>query len=224
MSRPTLPRALRLTKAALARAEADQSDIIQRLRDLGEVRVADRLERCQQARRVRQPGRWPKLCRSVACLACRRMTVRRWWRGFLQWLCSPDVSLVTIPLTGTLNLIPAIRRVRKGLRDIRDRAARVDPRWAAVAMAGMLSGDHLLMIVQHHGIDRGTLWSMLERRWPEVVVAEVGTVEPRFEFSVGHTVQLALQHRGIEPIRLVIPAQRRAYERVEFEPPMPLLV
>ncbi len=92
-------------------------------------------------------------------------------------------------------------------------------------MAGMLNGDHLLMVVQHAGIDRDTLWTVLERRWPEVIVRKFETVEPRSELSVETTVQLAMQHRGVEPIRVVIPAQMRVgVPADEWDEPMPMTI
>ena len=220
-----LPDARRSTRAELITAERHQAEVIARLHSLGEDHLADRLARCQQPRRDRQPGSWPWRCRSAGCWACRRTTVRRWWRGFGQWLSGPDVSLVTIPITAATDVLATIRRMRKGLRDVRDRLARTDPMWGSVAMAGMLSGHHLLMIIQHAGIDRETVWSMLERRWPEVIVSKFETVEPRSELSVGQTVQLALQHRGVEPIRVVIPAQIKVGAPAdEWDEPMPMTI
>jgi len=220
-----LPRAPRLTAAAIADADHHQAEIIARLRTMREDHLADRLQRCQDARRQRQPGSWPWRCGSAGCWSCRRTTVRKWWRGFLGWHSGPGVSLVTIPLTATTDVISTLRRVRKGLRDVRDRLARTDPVWGSVAMAGMLNGDHLLMVVQHVGNDRDTLWTVLDRRWPEAIVSKFETVEPRSELSVETTVQLAVQGRGIEPIRIVIPAQVKVGAPAnEWDEPMPVLV
>jgi len=225
-----LPDARRSTRAELITAERHQAEVIARLHSLGEDHLSDRLARCQQARLDRQPGSWPWRCRSAGCWACRRTTVRRWWRGFLGWLGSgPDLSQVTIPLTATTDVISTIRRVRKGLRDVRDRAARIDERWSAVVMAGTVSGDHLVLVVHHAEIERDTLWTALERRWPKAIVSKFETVEPRSELSVQTTVQtivqLAVQGRGIEPIRVVIPVQIKVGTPAdEWDEPMPMTI
>ena len=220
-----LHRAPRSTWAALALAERQQDEVIVGLRAIGEESIADRLERCQQARRTRQPGQWPWRCGSAGCWACRRTTIRTWWRGFLQWLSGPDVSLVTIPLPVTTDLISTIRKGRKSLRDVRDRAARTDERWSAMAIAGMLSGNHLVIVVQHAGIERDALWAMLEQRWPMVSVRRVETIDPRSEFSVEQIVRIARLKRGIEPIRVIVPAQVRANDQDDgWGEAMPIVV
>ena len=194
------------------------------LRAIGEESIADRLEGCQQARRTRQPGQWPWRCGSAGCWACRQVAVRKWWRGFLLWLgFDHDASLVTIPLTAATDLISTIRKVRKSLRDVRDRAARLDLRFAAVAMFGTVFDDHLMLLVQHDGIERDALWATLERRWPMAAVRPIETIEPRSDLSVRQIVQLARQHRGIEPIRVIVPAQVRANDQDDgWHEPMPI--
>ncbi len=133
------------------------------------------------------------------------------------------MSLVTIPLT--VEPLIATRRLRKALRDVRDRQARIDPAWRAVAMAGMLSGDHLLMVTQHHGIERDTLWATLERRWPDALVTVPGSIEPNSVMTVDAAVALACARRGIEPVRVVVPAQRAALSlsAIGWDQPMPVL-
>ena len=73
---------------------------------------------------------------------------------------------------------------------------------------------------------RGTVWTTLERRWPQVTVAEVDVLEPRSEFTVQHIVQHMFRHhhRGIEPIRIIVPAQIGADADPEWDEPMPVLV
>ncbi|GAC1520056.1 MAG: hypothetical protein NVS2B16_26850 [Chloroflexota bacterium] len=87
--------------------------------------------------------------------------------------CSTAMTTVTILVAATTDLIPTIRRLRKSLRDVRDRAARFTPAWAAVEMAGLFNGNHLVLLIRHNGIARDALWTALERRWPEVVAAEI---------------------------------------------------
>lgn len=128
--------------------------------------VAERFYRCQHDRQHRQIGWYPWRCRSPGCGACRRNLVRTWWQAFGGWLTGPEISLAIVPLCD--DPIRAIRRLRKGLRDVRDRTARQDHRWAAVAIAGLVDGDRALLLVEHHGIERRLLWSVLERRWPNV--------------------------------------------------------
>ena len=93
-------------------------------------------------------------------------------------------------------------------------------------MAGMLSGDHLLLLIQHHGIDQDTLWSTLERRWPDVLVTVPGNIEPNSMMTVDTAVALACTRRGIEPIRVVIPAQKAAQglSSTGWDQPMPVLL
>ena len=134
--------------------------------------------------------------------------MRRWWRGGLLWLNGPDASLVIIPLDST-DLIQTIRRLRKSLRDVRDRAARPDSRWATCAMGGIASDDQMMLIVGHAGIDRDTVWDVLERRWPTIMISDVGDALPVSTLTVPATIRLATARRGIEPIRIVVPAQHR---------------
>jgi hypothetical protein len=62
-----------------------------------------------------------------------------------------EISLATIPLN--VDPIVAIRRVRKGLRDVRDRTARQDRRWAGVEFAGLAGEGRALCLVRQPGID-----------------------------------------------------------------------
>ena len=136
--------------------------------------------------------------------------MRRWWRGALIWLSGAETSLAIISLDDTTDLIPTIRRMRKSLRDIRDRAARLDARWAAVAMGGIVSDDQLMIIVRHAGIDRDTVWDVLERRWPTITISDLADAVAISTLTVQQTIRLAVARRGVEPIRVVIPAQHGA--------------
>ena len=65
-----------------------------------------------------------------------------------------------------------------------------------------------MLLVQHAGIDRDTVWDLLERRWPTIMISDVGDAVPTSTLTVQATVRLAVARRGIEPV--VIPAQHRA--------------
>jgi len=197
-------RAPRSTRAILLDAELHQSAVIDTLVLNGDDDLAIQLTRCQYERQNRRPG-WPWQCRLSGCWACRRATTRRWWRGFRLWLDDVTTSLAIILLNG--DPIIAIRKLRRALRDVRDRAARRDLRWRGVALAGVLSNDHLLLLVQHAGIIRAATWSMLEPRWPDVVLGDVNDTEPSTWLTVKDAAALARRRRGIEPIRVVVAAQ-----------------
>jgi hypothetical protein len=122
----------------------------------------------------------------------------RWWRGFRIWLVGTEISLAIIALNG--DPITATRRLRKGLRDVRDRAARHDHRWAAVAMAGLTDEGRALILIQHAGITRDELWTRFERRWPAVIVVDRGDATPSSRMTVDAAAALARRRRGIEPI------------------------
>ena len=217
-----MTRAPRSTRAILLDAELHQSAVIDALVLSGDDDLAIRLARCQYERQNRQPG-WPWQCRLSGCWACRRATTRRWWRGFRLWLDDATTSLATIPLND--DPILAIRRMRRGLRDIRDRAARRDRRWQGVAMAGVLGGDHLLLLVQHAGITRAATWSMLERRWPNIVLGDIADAEPSAWLTVKDASALARRQRGIEPIRITLAAQLMVSTlREQWDEPMPMLL
>jgi hypothetical protein len=133
--------------------------------------------------------------------------MRRWWRGFRIWLNGIDISLATIPLPFDDDPIAGIKRVRKGLRDVRDRTARDTDCWQSVAFAGMLSDDHVLVLVQHASIDREDVLDILARRWPRIVLTNAGHAQPSSQLTVGQAAALARRRRGIEGIRIVVPGQ-----------------
>ena len=109
----------------MAMAYAAQQQVIAALYLIGEVDLADRLERCMTARRERRGGDgWPFTCRSAACVWCRRPMIRSWWNGMCQWSAEATSSLAIIPLHSSAGLPDAVRRLRRGLRDVRDRMAR----------------------------------------------------------------------------------------------------
>jgi hypothetical protein len=219
--RTDLNSAPRSTRSALTQNEAHQSGVIASLAAGGHLCLAVRLARCQYDRQHREAGRYPWRCRSAGCWGCRRSVCRRWWKSFERWLAGPEVSLVIIPLIG--DSIAGIRKLRKALRDARDRAARDDARWRHVAFGGMLGEDRMLMLVQHTGISREDVCRMLERRWSDVVVTDPDGIVP-FSINQNLAEHLARCRRGIEPIRIVIPMQRAgAMMGDEWDEPMPFL-
>jgi hypothetical protein len=124
-----------------------------------------------QARGDRRGGDgWPFTCRSAACVWCRRPLIRAWWNGMCQWSAATTTSLAIIPLHSSAGLPDAVRRMRRGLRDVRDRMARCSRRWHEVSFAGMARGaGRALVMITHEGVDRHKVEAVLCRRWPDVV-------------------------------------------------------
>lgn len=92
-------------------------------------------------------------------------------------------------------------------------------------MAGVLGGDHLLLLVQHAGITRAATWSMLERRWPNIVLGDIADAEPSAWLTVKDASALARRQRGIEPIRITLAAQLMVSTlREQWDEPMPMLL
>jgi hypothetical protein len=107
---------------------------------------------------------WPHICRSAACAWCRRPMIRGWWYGMCQWSASATTSLAIIPLHLSAGLPNAVRRLRRGLRDVRDRMARRRRLWRDVSLAGIAGGDHMaLVMITHEGIDRREVLDALRR-------------------------------------------------------------
>ena len=70
------------TDRQMAMMYAAQQEVIAALQVIGEPDLADRLERCMTVRRDRRGGDgWPHICRSAACVWCRRPMIRSWWYG-----------------------------------------------------------------------------------------------------------------------------------------------
>ncbi len=199
-----MKRAPRSTRSALVVAEAAQSRVVEALTIAGAQHLARCVQRCQKARLSRQGGRvsWPWRCRAVGCWACRRATMRRWWYGLRQWIDAGDfpVVLARLPIQRRgADLQAAVARLRRALRDVRDRTARLHQRWRAVAMAGMASGDGTaLVLIRHHGIARHEIIATLRRRWYEIAATDVGSVEPSSSMPLKDVVDLAMARRGHE--------------------------
>jgi hypothetical protein len=132
--------------------------------------------------------------------------------GLRQWIehGGSPVVLVRLPsMRRDTGLGAAVARLRRALRDVRDRTARLQQRWRAVAMAGMASGDgRAFVLIRHPGIAREEITDSLRRRWPALTTCDVGPAEPSYNFAVEHVVELALARRGVEPMRIVLPPQR----------------
>ena len=78
-------------------------------------------------------------------------------------------------------------------------------------MAGMATGDDTaFLLMRHPGVTRHEVAAVLRKRWPAAVVGEVGAVEPSWSMSVQDAAELARARRGVEPMRIVVLAQRGA--------------
>jgi hypothetical protein len=119
------------------------------------------------------------------------------------------------------HVLDAVKRFRRGLRDARDRAALRDQRWGGVAMAGMLDRSQMLVLLRHPGISRDEVWSRLARRWPDVIMRDTDMVVPSSSMTAEHAADLARRKRGIEPLRVVVPAQVAA-SSVQAIDPVPM--
>ena len=89
--------------------------------------------------------------------------IRLWWNGMRQWTAEATTwSLAIMRIDSPAGLPDAVRRLRRGLRDVRDRMARYSRSWRDVSFAGMAGGDHAaLMMVTHDGVDRPEVEAVL---------------------------------------------------------------
>ncbi len=193
----------------MAAMYATQQQIIVALRGIDESDLADRLERCATARRERRGGDgWPFTCRSPACTWCRRPLIRGWWNGMCQWSATATSSLAIMRTDSSAGLPDAVRRLRRGLRDVRDRMAWRSGRWHEVSFAGMAGGDgRALVLVTHDGVDQREVEDVLRRRWPNAVVKELEQEEPTVAMSPSDAAGLGRCRRGVEPLRIVVMPQ-----------------
>ena len=174
------------------------------------ARLAYRLERCVQARRERHGGDgWPFTCRSAACVWCRRPMIRSWWNGMCRWSAEATTwSLAIIPLHSSAGLTDAVRWLRRGLRDVRDRMARHRRSWRDVSFAGMAGGDHTaLVMITHDDVDQREVLDALQRRWPDVALKELEREGPTVAMSPDEAADLGRCRRGVEPLRIVVMPQ-----------------
>jgi hypothetical protein len=121
------------------------------------------------------------------------------------------VSLAMLPVARDAGgLRHAVARLRRACRDVRDRAARRRAPWRHVALAGMATGNSALLFVRHTGIGRSEVAAVLEARWPDVSVGDVGAAEPSWTLATADAAELARVRRGVEPLRIIVLAQHTA--------------
>ncbi|WP_343894553.1 hypothetical protein [Craurococcus roseus] len=145
--------------------------------------MADRLLRCMAARTTRRNGGgYPWTCRGAGCTWCGKTRARRWWVGLRRWATSEGTpaSLAVLPWPHRPGeLRAAVQRLRRALRDVRDRTARRRPSWCGVAMAGLATGDGVaVVLISHPDVARPEAAAALRKRWPGVEIVEVGALEP----------------------------------------------
>ena len=189
-----------------------QQKIIAFLYGIGDDDLAARLDRCMTARQQRHYGDgWPFSCRSSACFWCRRAMIRGWWEGMRYWSeAATTASLAIISIRSPAGIPDAVRRLRRGLRDVRDRTARRFRRWRTVSFAGLIGGDHrALVLVSHEGVARRELQDVLCRRWPSVVLKDLEhlisyyfllhlRIRPRGRFT-SRLLRAAIPTHGLPP-------------------------
>src|ERR1700733_12079766 len=126
-----------------------------------------------------------------------------------QWTAEATIwSLAIIPLHLSAGLPDAVRRLRRGLRDVRDRTTRHRNRWRDMCCVGMAGGDHTaLVMITHEGIDRREGQDVLCHRWPDVGGKEWQHEEPTGAMSPADAADLGRCRRGVEPLRIVIMPQ-----------------
>jgi hypothetical protein len=207
-----------------------QREVIDVLRSIGDADLADRLERCMTARLERHYGDgWPYSCRSAACVWCRRAMIRGWWAGIRYWsekAAASSLAVITMP--SPAGLFDAVIRLRRGLRDVRDRTARHWKRWRSVSYAGLMGGDHkALVLISHLGVDRREVQDVLGRRWPSVVAKDLAQEEPVWEMTADDAAELGSRRRGVEPLRVLVMPQKITRVAVAPAPvigPMPVVI
>jgi hypothetical protein len=204
-----------------------QQEVIATLHAIGQPDLADRLERCAAVRLARQHGDgWPRICRSPACVWCRRPMIRGWWSGFCDWAAEArSQSLAIMGVDSSVGLPVAVRRLRRALRDVRDRTARRRRQWRDLCLAGMVGGDHTaLILVIHEGIDQRDVQGVLRRRWPDMVVKQLEQEHPAIAMSPADAASLGACRRGIEPLRVAVMGQLDRQPIAPVLEPMPVLV
>lgn len=197
-----------------------------------EPALAARLERCAAARVGRRRDRWPWTCRSAGCQWCGPRLAARWWRGLEHWTLSSAccASLMLIIGFPFAEPVERARRLRRGLRDVRDRAAQDDPRWRGVSLAGVVDPNgRALVLVRHPGLWRDAVAARLARRWPELEAKEVGAVRPSAGLPAELAARLGQRRRGMEPLRIVVMPQRPTSQALITPPeperePMPFVI
>jgi hypothetical protein len=131
--------------------------------------------------------------------------IQSWWTGIRDWAAPATSSLAIIVLRSPTGLRNAVQRLRRALRDVRDRTARSRNQWRTVCFAGMVGGDgKALILIEHEGVDRQELLAVLQRRWPEVVLKNLDNEAPTSTVTADNAADLARFRRGVEPLRIVV--------------------
>jgi hypothetical protein len=136
--------------------------------------------------------------------------IRSWWAGMCQWSgAATTSSLAIIRLHLSAGLPDAVRRLRRGLRDVRDRTARCRNLWRDVSFVGMAGGDGTaLVLITHEGVDRHEVEDVLHPRWPDAIVKSLEREEPIVAMSPTDAASLGRCRRGVEPLRVVVMPQK----------------
>ena len=217
-------RSPRLTREAIIEAESRQAEVIAALTITGEGDLARRMTNCQSARLWRD-GSFLRCCRLAGCFSCRRPVIRKWWVALMEW-AGPEATLVSIPLGA--DVIGEMHALRRGLRDVRDRAAYRRPAWREVAFGGIVSGATAVVWVVHPNIPQAALLAVLRQRWPNTAVLSPVGNEPSWAMDTDTAVRLSVLRRGIEPMRAVVMPQgalnQPAPAEVPYLEPMPMLL
>jgi hypothetical protein len=191
------------------------------LRASGHGMAAAKLDKCMSARTLRGTGRRPRICGCAACPWCANAVCGRWALGCAKWIGveeAPSVTSVALLLSwraGAMRI--AVRRIRRALRDWRDRLSREDGRWSGVAVAGLVGADGILVLhIRHDALPADAVTSMIRRRWPAAYIARANVLS--FDWTMADRLELAMARRGTEPIRVILAPQGW---HSEFEPPSP---
>lgn len=185
---------------------ATQEAIMQVLGNMGHERLVMRLMACTKAHTARSRRAWPWRCRSAGCAWCGPPSAQRWWRGLSAWAATVPSSTLRLKAFGADPLPVRARRLRRALRDLRDRRAHRDARWREVAFAGMIADDGLHLLVRHGRLTHDTFVQALGRRFP--AMTDVASSPPNFAFGADDAAALAVARRGVESLRVVIMPQR----------------
>jgi hypothetical protein len=129
------------------------------------------------------------------------------------------VSLIVVPpRRQPAALRAATIRLRRALRDVRDRAGRWSWGWRGVAVAGMMGGDGIVMaLVRHPETTHAEIAEVFSRRWPEMTVGDVEVASPNWEIAVEDAVELARIRRGVEPLRILVLPRRSSVHALNRE-------
>jgi hypothetical protein len=73
----------------------------------------------------------------------------------------------------------------------------------------MVGGDcKALILVEHEGVERNEVLTVLKRRWPGVALKSLADEAPASTMMVNDAADLARLRRGVEPLRVVVLPQR----------------